>query len=35
MNNPELEKIGAKIVDAAYHAHNELGAGFLESVYEY
>jgi len=35
MNKLELEKIGAKIVDAAYHVHKELGPGLLESVYEY
>ena len=35
MNKPELERIGAKIVDAAYHVHKELGPGLLESVYEY
>ena len=35
MNKLELESIGAKIVDAAYHVHKELGPGLLESVYEY
>ena len=27
-------RIAAGIVDAAYHIHNELGPGLLESVYE-
>ena len=35
MNKLELERIGAKIVDAAYNVHKELGPGLLESVYEY
>jgi GxxExxY protein len=35
MNKLELEGVGAKIVDAAYHVHKELGPGLLESVYEY
>lgn len=30
----ELEKIGKKIVDAAYHVHKSLGPGLLEKVYE-
>jgi GxxExxY protein len=34
MNKVEIEKIGAKIVDAAYCVHKELGPGLLESVYE-
>ena len=35
MNKIELERIGAKIVDAAFQVHKELGPGLLESVYEY
>lgn len=35
MNKEEIESIGTKIVDAAYHVHKELGPGLLESVYEY
>ena len=35
MNKLDLERIGAKIVDAAYNVHKELGPGLLESVYEY
>ncbi len=35
MNKLELEGVGSKIVDAAYHVHKELGPGLLESVYEY
>ena len=35
MDKDELERIGAKIVDAAFHVHKELGPGLLESVYEY
>lgn len=30
----ELEKIGEKIVDAAYTVHYNLGPGLLEKVYE-
>ena len=30
----ELERIGAAIVDSAFHVHKELGPGLLESVYE-
>ncbi len=30
----ELEEIGKKIVDAAYHVHKALGPGLLEKVYE-
>ncbi|NQU28753.1 MAG: GxxExxY protein [Candidatus Marinimicrobia bacterium] len=30
----ELNRIGKKIVDAAYRVHKELGPGLLESVYE-
>jgi GxxExxY protein len=30
----ELEFIGKKIVDAAYHVHRSLGPGLLEKVYE-
>jgi iron complex transport system substrate-binding protein len=30
----ELNKITGAIVDAAYHLHEELGPGLLESVYE-
>ncbi len=30
----ELEEIGKKIVDAAYHVHKSLGPGLLEKVYE-
>ena len=35
MNKDEIESIGAKIVDAAYQVHKELGPGLLESVYEF
>ena len=31
---PEIERIAAEIVDAAYKVHTELGPGLLESVYE-
>lgn len=34
MNKIEIERIGAKIVDASYNVHKELGPGLLESVYE-
>ena len=30
----KLNRIGTKIVDAAYQVHKELGPGLLESVYE-
>jgi len=32
--SPEMEKIATQIVDAAFEAHDELGAGLLESIYE-
>jgi GxxExxY protein len=32
--DPELERIAAKVVDAAYKLHKTLGPGLLESVYE-
>ncbi|MBM3497452.1 MAG: GxxExxY protein [Armatimonadetes bacterium] len=32
--SPELERIGAEVVDAAYTVHSTLGPGLLESVYE-
>lgn len=31
---PEIERIAAEIVDAAYKVHRTLGPGLLESVYE-
>lgn len=31
---PELERVAAQIVDAAYKVHSTLGPGLLESVYE-
>jgi GxxExxY protein len=31
---PEIERIAAEIVDAAYKVHSVLGPGLLESVYE-
>jgi len=32
--DPELERIAAEAVDAAYKLHSTLGPGLLESVYE-
>ena len=32
--SPDLERIGKKIVDAAYTVHKNLGPGLLEKVYE-
>lgn len=32
--SPELEAIGAHVVDAAIKVHTALGPGLLESVYE-
>lgn len=29
-----IEEISAEVVDAAFHLHNDLGPGLLESVYE-
>lgn len=29
-----IEEISAKVVDAAFHLHKDLGPGLLESVYE-
>jgi iron complex transport system substrate-binding protein len=29
-----IEEIAAEVVDAAFHLHNRLGPGLLESVYE-
>lgn len=34
ISETEYEKIGAKIVHAAFEVHRELGPGLLESVYE-
>jgi len=31
---PNTEELSAKVVDAAYHLHRDLGSGLLESVYE-
>jgi len=31
---PEMERVAAEIVDAAYKVHTTLGPGLLESVYE-
>jgi len=31
---PEIERVAAQIVDAAYAVHKALGPGLLESVYE-
>ena len=35
MNNIQLNKLSAEILDAAIAVHKELGPGLLESVYEY
>lgn len=32
--HPDVERIGKKILDAAYTVHTDLGPGLLESVYE-
>lgn len=32
--DPETEKIGKSVLDAAYKVHTALGPGLLESVYE-
>jgi len=34
MNNEELDKLSAKILDSAITVHKEMGPGLLESVYE-
>ena len=34
MNNEELNKLSAKILDSAITVHKEMGPGLLESVYE-
>ena len=34
MNNEELNKLSAKILDCAITVHKEMGPGLLESVYE-
>lgn len=34
MNNDELNKLGAIILDASIEVHKQLGPGLLESVYE-
>ena len=32
--DPEDDRIGRLVVDAAYTVHNKLGPGLLESIYE-
>lgn len=34
MNNEQLNKLGAIILDASIEVHKQLGPGLLESVYE-
>ena len=34
MNNEEINKLSAKILDSAITVHKEMGPGLLESVYE-
>ena len=34
METQNIDNVSGQIVDCAYHIHNELGPGLLESVYE-